>query len=73
MALQIWECQPGAFCRHTDEPLQEGYRFTGRRNGLYEFATREGKRELFARRKAFAGWHLKRGAFVYEFCSSVQS
>ena len=72
MRYDIWECQPGLFCRWTGEPDQSGYRFAGKHSsGLYLFIDREGKRELFARRRhSVAGYHLKRGKSVYEFCNS---
>jgi len=50
----------------------EGYRFIGKQGGLYLFETREGKKELFAKRKeSMCGWHLMRGAFNYEFVRSI--
>ena len=71
MKLSIFECQPGMFCRPTEDSTQDGYKFLGKKNGGYVFETREGKRELFGRSKyAPAGWHLKRGKFCFEFCSS---
>jgi hypothetical protein len=72
MKLEILECQEGVPCIKTDSPAGEGYTFVRKtHDGLYEFATGEGKRELFARRTSYAGWHLKRGAYVYEFCRSA--
>jgi hypothetical protein len=67
--LSIFECQPGKFCRPTEE--EEGYQFIGMRDGLWLFETRQGKQELFGRCKSYAGWHLKRGQWCYEFCRSV--
>lgn len=39
--------------------------------GLHLFASEDGKLELFAKHKpgtGDAGWHIRRGAYVYEFC-----
>lgn len=73
MKLDIFECQPGLFCRPTGATCHdEPYIYEGpTADGLHCFS-QGGKRELFAKRKAGpAGWHLKRGAFTYEFCRSV--
>ncbi len=67
MKLPIFECQPGLFCGHADD-----YQYIKPQDGLHLFRTREGKLELFAKRKSsVAGWHLKRGSYVYEFCRSL--
>jgi hypothetical protein len=71
MRLPILECQPGLYCRPTEDERGDGYRYRGRQDTLYLFETRDGKRELFARRRSFAGWQLQRGAFVFEFVRSV--
>lgn len=49
------------------------YQYLGPFNGLYAFVNPEtGTAELFARRKdAPSGWHLIRGSYCYEFCSSM--
>jgi hypothetical protein len=73
MKLDIFECQPGIFCRPTGASCYaDPYIYHGpTADGLHCF-TQGTKRELFAKRKAApAGWHLKRGAFTYEFCRSV--
>jgi hypothetical protein len=67
--LPIWECQPGVFRRPTEE--LDGYQYVKPRDGLHEFVTRDGKRELFAKHKSVAGWHLKRGQWCYEFCRRI--
>jgi hypothetical protein len=48
------------------------YRYVGRAtNGLHEFLNEDGKPEFFAKRKhPPAGWHLRRGQWCYEFCTS---
>lgn len=71
--MDIFECQPGMFCRSTLDETQDGYRYMGRDkpSGLHLFQARNGKRELFAKRRSVAGWHLKRGMYVYEFCRSA--
>jgi hypothetical protein len=67
--LKITEGQPGS---HKPSP----YRYMGmiRGLGLHMFDDGNGKIELFAKRKpgsGDAGWHLRRGSYVYEFCSSL--
>ena len=47
------------------------YSYVGKHAGLHMFADETGKRELFARRRDHAGWHLIRGAWVYEFVRSA--
>lgn len=45
-----------------------------KQTGLHLFDDGTGKLELFAKHKpgrGDAGWHLKRGAYVYEFCTSL--
>jgi hypothetical protein len=39
-------------------------------SGLHEFLNEDGKPEVFAKRRCVAGWHLKRGAWSYEFIRS---
>ena len=47
------------------------YRYVGETGGLHEFTDGE-KRELFARRSsAPASWHLRHGAYFYEFVRSI--
>jgi hypothetical protein len=46
------------------------YRYCGMQDGLHAFEE-HGKRELFTKRKNVAGWHLRRGAWSYEFCRSA--
>jgi hypothetical protein len=47
------------------------YRYIGRTTtGLHEFLNEDGKPEFFAKRKSVSGWHLRRGQWSYEFCSS---
>jgi hypothetical protein len=36
--------------------------------GEYIFKEPDGPEEVFARRKSVSGWHLRRGAYCYEFC-----
>lgn len=74
MQLSIFECQPGLFCRPTGAACYDApYTYAGfdRGSGLHKF-TQGGKLELFAKRKGgYAGWHLKRGAYCYEFVRSA--
>lgn len=66
--MAIFERQPGVFDRPTDEYTYRGFDAA---SGLHVFVTNDGKRELFARRKdSMAGWHLRRGAYNFEFCRS---
>jgi len=71
MEKSIFECQLGISCRPTDDSTQEGYSYIGKREGLHLFKTREGKMELFARKLSCASWHLKRGAYNFEFVRSL--
>jgi hypothetical protein len=74
MAVQIMECQNQM---NDSGPLRKEwpseYQYLGPWNGYYAFVNPDtGKAELFARRKtAPSGWHLIRGAYFYEFCSSM--
>jgi hypothetical protein len=49
------------------------YQYLGSHNGLYAFVNPDtGRAEYFARRTSpNAGWHLVRGSYFYEFCSSM--
>lgn len=49
------------------------YQYLGPYNELYAFVNPEtGTAELFARRNdPYPGWHLVRGAYFYEFVSSM--
>lgn len=67
----IYECQPGLFDCPTSE--RDGYRFVSTSEGLYLFENAHGDRELFAKRgTAYAGWHLRRGRWFYEFVRSAE-
>lgn len=72
LALDIFECQPLLFCRPTvdsDDPYTYGGYDKAR--GLHIFL-QSGKREYFSRtRRAPACWHLKRGAYCFEFVTSI--
>lgn len=47
------------------------YRYVGEVDGLHEFIDGD-KRELFVRRSSAPhGWHLRHGAYFYEFVRSV--
>ena len=68
--LPIYEIQPGEFHR-----VAEGYKYEGIHRGLHDglhYFSHLGERELFAKRKLpLPHWHLRRGAWNYEFCRSV--
>lgn len=69
MAVPIFEVLADA-----NQTRQESnYQYLGPHNGLYAFVNPEtGTAELFARRTdAYAGWHLVRGSYFYEFVSSM--
>jgi hypothetical protein len=66
--MKIMEHQQGI------KPWPSNYVYVGfdRASGLHEFAEHD-KAELFARRKsAPAGWHLRRGAYTFEFVRSKE-
>jgi len=58
------------------EGFTEGYTYSGCAGGLHVFTDSAGRRQLFRRTmRAPACWHLKRGAYCFEFvrsCASVQ-
>ena len=66
--LPIFESQQ--FC-DSNPRWPSAYTYLGKHDGLHMFADESGKRELFARRRDHAGWHLIRGAWVYEFVRSM--
>ena len=46
------------------------YKYAGKHpSGLHIFTDGD-KRELFAKRRSVAGWHLIRGNWAFEFCRS---
>lgn len=74
MEQSIFECQPGIFCRPTGAACyDEPYSYVGldRASGMHIFE-QGGKRELFRRtRSAPCCWHIKRGAYCFEFIRSI--
>ncbi len=74
MKQDIFECMPGLQYRPTGVACYgEPFVYCGydRVTGLHQFA-QGAQIGLFARRKsAPASWHIKRGAYCFEFCRSA--
>jgi hypothetical protein len=65
--MAIFEKQQGM----DSKPSSYAYQGYDRESGLHVFEE-DGKRELFARTKSGpAGWHLRRGAYCFEFVRSA--
>jgi hypothetical protein len=61
-------------CTRLPGPSFYSYAGYNRRRGLHAFWDGQGNLEFFAKHKpgnGDAGWHLRRGAYVYEFCTSI--